>query len=257
MNHVSFMLYPIVFLLFTTVSVFSQGLPPLIKKSYTMVWNDEFNGKQLDMDKWNHRDLNKKRNVAFVKAENSYLDGKGHCVVTMTKAGDEYHIGQISTMYSYLTRYGYFECRAKVHHEFGPHSAFWIQSPYLAQGGDPSVVGAEIDIFEYIKPDPDKIWQTVHYGGYTQDKHKVTHTTVTVEGLKDKFHTYGLEWLKDEYIFYIDGKETWRTKEGVSQIAEFMILSMECSGWGGDHTKGNFPDEVVFDYVRVYKKKNN
>ena len=43
---------------------------------------------------------------------------------------------------------------------------------------------------------------------------------------------YSLVW-NDEYIFYVDGKETWRTTEAVSHRTEYMILSAELSGWGG------------------------
>lgn len=240
---------------FYGISAHSQSLPEHIKENYKLVWNEEFEGTELDMETWNHRGLETTRNMGIVKAENSYLDGKGNCVIELTQNGEEYHIGQISTMNSYLTRYGYFECRARMNHEYGPHIAFWIQSPYLSQGGDPETIGAEIDVFEYIKSDPDKIYHTIHYGGYEKDQHKRSGGTVTVDNIKKGFHTFGVEWLKDEYIFYVNGKETWRTKKGVSNIAQYMILSIECCGWGGDVTKAKLPDEVVFDYVRVYKKK--
>ena len=116
-------------------------------------------------------------------------------------------------------------------------------------------MGAEIDVFEYVKTDPDKIYHTVHYGGYAEELHKKSGGVAEVEGIRKSFHTFGVEWLEDEYIFYINGKETWRTKEGVSNIAQFMILSIECCGWGGDVTEANLPDEVIFDYLRVYKKR--
>jgi beta-glucanase (GH16 family) len=85
--------------------------------------------------------------------------------------------------------------------------------------------------------------------------HKTVGQKVTDTGIKSGFHQFGLEWTKDEYIFYVDGKETWRSSSAVSQRKEFMILSTELTGWGGDPALGNFPDEVVFDFVRVYKVK--
>jgi len=34
------------------------------------------------------------------------------------------------------------------------------------------------------------------------------------------WHTFGLSWKPDEYIFYVDGKETWRTKRAISHAPE-------------------------------------
>ncbi|MFC2125307.1 family 16 glycosylhydrolase [Bacteroidota bacterium] len=248
------LLYTVI-LICNTPQLIAQELPKHIIKEYKLVWNEEFEGTELDLETWNHRGLETKRDISIVKTENSYLDGKGNCVIELTKVGEEYHIGQISTMLSYLTRYGYFECRARMNHEPGPHIAFWIQSPYISQGGSPDKIGAEIDVFEYLLKDPEKIYHTVHYGGYSEELHKKSGGSVKIDGIEKGFHTFGVEWLKDEYVFYVNGKETWRTREGVSNIAQYLILSIECCGWGGDVTKSKLPDEVVFDYVRVYKKK--
>ena len=35
-----------------------------------------------------------------------------------------------------------------------------------------------------------------------------------VPGVMEGWHTFSLLWLPDEYVFYVDGKETWRTKAG-------------------------------------------
>lgn len=233
----------------------SQDLPAHVARDYQLVWQDEFEGKRLNSDIWNHRGLETQRKMGIVKEANSFLDGQGNCVIQLTKVGEEYHIGQISTMLSYSTCYGYFECRARMNHEPGPHIAFWLQSPKMSTGGDPATAGAEIDIFEFIMPTPNRIYHTVHYGGYAPDKHQQVGGTVDIEGIREGFHSFGLEWLEDEYIFYVDGKESWRTREAVSKIPQYLILSLECTGWGGDPGKAQLPDEVVFDYVRVYKKK--
>ena len=237
------------------IPCYPPEVPEHIKKDYQLVWNEEFDGSQLNLEVWNHRGLESVRKLGIVKAENSFLDGQGHCVIQLTKEGGQYHIGQISTMLSYLTRYGYFECRARMNHELGPHIAFWLQSPDMSKGGDPATAGAEIDIFEYILPTPDKIYHTIHYGGYAPEKHQQVGGVAEMPGIQEGFHTFGLEWLEDEYIFYVDGKVTWRTKEAISNVSQYMILSLECTGWGGDPDKAKLPDEVVFDYVRVYQKK--
>ena len=51
--------------------------------------------------------------------------------------------------------------------------------------------------------------------------------------LRNGFHTFGLWWKPDEYVFYVDGKETWRSKAGgVCQVPEYMLLSDEIGLYG-------------------------
>ena len=42
----------------------------------------------------------------------------------------------------------------------------------------------------------------------------------------NSFHVFSVEWTPKRYIFRIDGHEVWRTREGVSDVHEFLILSM-------------------------------
>ena len=61
------------------------------------------------------------------------------------------------------------------------------------------------------------------------------------------WHTFGLWWKPDEYIFYVDGKETWRTKAGgVCQVPEYIKLSDEIGNWGGDIKKATLPDQFLW-----------
>ena len=140
--------------------------------------------------------------------------------------------------------------------ELGPHVAFWLQSPTIRDTTDnPKKYGAEIDIFEYHRNNnATTVYHNLHWSGYGK-QHKHSGTSIQIEGIDKGFHTFGLEWDADKYIFYVDGKETWRTTEAVSHTPEFLILSAELTGWGGDFAKSKFPDNVIFDYVRVYKRK--
>ncbi|MGB1248803.1 MAG: hypothetical protein ACPG4Z_07940, partial [Chitinophagales bacterium] len=60
----------------------------------------------------------------------------------------------------------------------------------------------------------------------------------------------------DAYIFYINGKETHRIEEAISQVDEYIILSLEVGDWAGDIQKAILPDYFIVDYVRVYKKSD-
>jgi len=74
-------------------------------------------------------------------------------------------------------------------------------------------------------------------------------------GLTMDFHTFAVLWTPEEYVFYADGKETWRTRAGgVCQVPLYIKLSdeAESKGWAGDLSKANLPDQFQVDYVRVY-----
>jgi hypothetical protein len=70
-----------------------------------------------------------------------------------------------------------------------------------------------------------------------------------------------LDWYRDQYVFFTDGKETWRTTDGgVSQAPNFIVFSEEIGNFGtgpdawgvGPIEKANLPDYFYVDYVRVY-----
>ena len=219
-----------------------------------LVWHDEFDGNSLDMKKWSYRQLGPRKGGFNVK-EAVTLDGRGRLAITTTKAGTRYHTGMIATHGKLERAFGYFECRVKLQTQPGHWSAFWMQSPRLGKVvGDTKQSGTEIDIFEYLSKRGDNIQHTLHWDGYGKD-HKSAAKVVASRGLTKGWHTVGLEWKKDEYVFYVDGQETWRTDKAVSHTPQYIILSMEVGKWAGDIAGAKLPDRVYFDYVRVYKAR--
>jgi len=129
--------------------------------------------------------------------------------------------------------------------------------------------GTEMDIFEgpyyrcRLPLFKNAVSTNLHYDGYGKAHRMKNVGKFRVKDPYDTFHTYGLEWNENEYIFYIDGVEAGRSSfGGVSRAPQFLILSVEhnlggLSGWPGDIRK-NKPGEMtdfVIDYVRVYQYK--
>ncbi|RQP12286.1 MAG: glycoside hydrolase family 16 protein, partial [Parapedobacter sp.] len=182
------------------------------------------------------------------------LDGNGNLVIRVTKEGNKYYVGQVTTDGHFNPKYGYFECRAKMNKYIGPHIAFWLQSPTMGNQpyNNPAVNGAEIDIFEYHRKTPGQIWQTIHINGYAA-YHQSQGKQIPYPTVDTGYHTFGLLWTDSVYQFFIDGYKTHETSFGLSQRTEYMILSTELTGFGGDPALGSYPDSVVYDYVRVYQ----
>lgn len=230
--------------------------PAIPVKGYKLVWSDEFDGTTLDMRKWGYRCLGPRRDAVNVK-DTVTLDGNGHLILTTKKQGDIRHTAMIGTQGKFEATFGYFECRAKLQTQFGHWSAFWLQTPTMGNPLDnPAAAGTEVDIFEYHKKlGKDVVVHNLHWDGYKKN-HKHVGGKATVPGLSKGWHTFGLLWTEKEYVFYVDGTETWRTNKAISNRPEYIILSLEVGTWAGDIANAKLPDSLHIDYVRVYQESN-
>ena len=225
-----------------------------VGKEYKLVWSDEFDGDTFDLSKWGYRGLGPRRDAINVK-NTVALDGQGHLVLTTKRSGDEYHTAMIGTQGKFEATFGYFEVRVKLQTQVGHWSAFWLQRPREdAPLWNVRAGGAEIDIFEYLRNDGDRIRHNLHWDENDKENPKHRGHVATVPGLSAGWHTVGLLWTEDEYVFYIDGRETWRCNEGVSHRDEYIILSLEVGKWAGEIAEAKLPDHLYVDYVRVYQK---
>jgi beta-glucanase (GH16 family) len=252
MKHIAvLLLLPTAFLLTTTLYAQDDLLPSApAGKTWKVIWNDEFDGTKVDESKWDVApDAPRKGGWWMRKAVS--LDGNGNLVIRTFKESDKYATGCARTKGKFEHAFGYYEARCRFQHEQGHWSAFWITGSGVSKIGDEGRDGTEIDIME--KPWLDeRVQHTFHWDGYGK-AHRTEGKVAKIPGVMQGFHTFGLWWKPDEYIFYVDGNETWRTKAGgVCQVPQYILLSDEIGKWGGDITKAKLPDQFLVDYVRVY-----
>lgn len=223
------------------------------KWDYELVWEDHFNGEALDPRKWAVRGVGP-RALGFVSAEAVKVEG-GYLKLRALRKEDRILLGAVGTQGQFMTRYGYFECRAQLHQSPGIWPAFWIQSDRIAQGEDPAIYGAEIDIMEYFKKlGTDIVSHNVHwaYGPNQMTTHGMQSHRA---GVSRGFHTFALEWTPEKYAFFVDGYKYYEVTVGLSHIEEYLILSMEIPANPEDIKHMTLPDEFVVDYVKIYKKR--
>ncbi|PVD49410.1 hypothetical protein DC498_25210 [Terrimonas sp.] len=226
------------------------------KQGYTLYWEDEFNGNALDTTKWEVRGIGP-RALGHVSRE-AVTIGNGYLYLHALKRNDSMLISAVGTENKFMTTYGYFECRAQLQQSPGVWGAFWLQSPKLSGGADPAIYGAEIDIMEcFRKLGDDIVSHNVHWGPYGPKQQTTRGMQSYLKGVGSGFHTFALEWTPDKYIFYVDGYKFYEVNKGISQIDEYIILSMELPNEIKDLAKTKFPDAFVVDWVRVYKKRGN
>lgn len=220
---------------------------------YELFWQDDFDGDALDPQKWAVRGVGP-RALGFVSPEAVTVED-GCLKLHAIKQDDRILLGAVGTQGRFMTRYGWFECRAQLQKSPGVWAAFWIQSTEIAKGEDPAIHGAEIDIMEcFRKLGPDIVSHNVHWA-YGPNQQTTRGMQSHLEGVGEGFHTFALEWTPEKYVFYVDGLRFYEVTAGLSHIEEYLILSMEIPSKPEEIRNTVFPDVFVVDYVKVYKKR--
>jgi beta-glucanase (GH16 family) len=238
---------------FLTLSLSSIGQ---VTDTLTLIWADEFDGNELDDTKWATCPEWKRQGGSYWSPDNAWLNGNGQLKLNVTERNDSVFCGAIRTHNRYNQKYGYFEVRCRVPQIHGGWAAFWLM-PYGNKVGSLGNDGTEMDVFESINGWNGKVNQALHWDGYGAD-HQKESQSMTNWGLYDgQYHIFGMMWTPDEYVFYIDNVETWRTSAGgVSDVEQYMKLTMEVSNatWPGDwNNQTTKPITWTIDYVRTYQ----
>ena len=258
-------------------------------KQWKLVWNDEFDGAHLDRTKWDYRlHIMQTRHETWTE-RGVTLDGRGHLLFRLYEKDGNYYSSQLQTGANFMDRpsgtrpaqglrwpiaklespkflhkYGYYETRCMLPKQPGWWAAFWLQSPIIGSSLDPKLSGVEIDIMENFQRDGGvrhaAIWNGYGSNGMGRStKDPVTKLDRPQPALKDGFHTFGVDWSRDGYVYYVDGKETWRFNEVVSDREQFILIGTECKGYrkGGpdlELKQAVTPDYFIVDYVRVFNE---
>lgn len=260
-------------------------------KKWKLVWNDEFDGDTLDETKWSYR-LNfwGERANQFTDKGVS-LDGKSNAVFRpviengMLKSSqlqsgwnnfDELDLQALKDRFAgkrdkegymrfwclgdlkqpkFMHRYGYYEARVKFQKQNFWWSAFWLQAPAVGTLVDPGKCGIESDIMENFK-EGKLTAGNINYSPYVSDAGRVYYP-YEEDG---QYHRFGMEWSKNGYVFYFDGKEVSRTDSPISHAEQFILLSTEIKGYRKNEPKTEWTDDelndcFICDYVRVFDEE--
>lgn len=249
-------------------------------KRWDLVWADEFDGDTLDRSKWDFRlHLMQQRHHTFAE-DGAVLDGNSNLLLTLHERDGHFYSPHLQTGSNYLDRpgqaygkftwpvaeireplfmhrYGYYEIRCKLPTQPGWWAAFWLQSPTIGATLDPGQAGVEVDIMENFTRNG-IVSHNNHWNGYGADHEHVGSGERRLTDTADGFHVFGLDWSPNGYVYYIDGKESWRVDGPVSHREQFVMVSTECSGYRhGDQPapelkRAALPDYFIVDYVRVF-----
>jgi beta-glucanase (GH16 family) len=187
---------------------------PVWGQSYQLVWEEEFDGTQLDPAKWEAQVGDGcpqlcgwgNNELQYYRAENATVaDG----VLTITAleetfGGYDYTSARIRTKNLGDWTYGRFEMRAKMPIGQGIWPAFWMLPTDEVYGT--WAASGEIDIMEYLGQQPDRVFGTIHYGGtFPLNQSSSNSFTLGAGNFNDDFHEFALEWDPCEMRWYVDG----------------------------------------------------
>jgi beta-glucanase (GH16 family) len=255
-------------LLLISLAAFSAQRP------LQLVWSDEFNGpadNPPDPAKWtydtgnNNGWGNRELEIYTKDPANAHMDGKGNLVIHAEPAASGgYSSARIKTQGLFAAGPGgRVEARIKVPRGAGMWPAFWMLGNTFNNRNWPQC--GEIDIMESIGKEPSLNHGSLHGPGYSGGKPK-TAIYALPEGKKfaDDFHIFAIEWTATSVTFFVDDTayETVHDTDipaGTQWVYNqpfFILLNVAVGGnfAGPVGSETVFPQEMLVDYVRVYKQ---
>jgi beta-glucanase (GH16 family) len=235
-----------------------------------MIFDDEFDGKQLDLTKWYRCFDWCDENVGYSYGppydlewywkHNVSVSG-GFLHLTAKKQAEQgyyFTSGVITTggsqtePPSFSFQYGYMEMSAKFPPGKGMWPAFWLLP---ADGSWPP----EIDAMEWQGGTPTIDYATIHWGVERNGHHPSSGTSYdTGIDLSTGFHTYGLDWQADSVTWYFDGKaiKKFTKVNDIPHKPMYILVDLAVGGWiSFPDSSTHFPATMLVDYVRVWPTK--
>jgi beta-glucanase (GH16 family) len=257
--------------------------------TYKLVWADDFNGKKGTLPNpkvWTPElgGLNQNGELEFYTKDpaNLALDGSGHLLITANRIADQSQMAinsspaidrmlnacnacqftsaKLKTATKLSFQYGRIEIKMKTPSGLGTWPAFWMLGKDLLNG-IPWPDSGEIDILEQKGSMPETAFGTIHGpklpggagGGYGS-------TFTSQMALTSGFHTYAIEWKKNQIDFFVDDNLYFTAAANDGQSGTwvynqpfFLILNLAMGGeFTGDLDPAMNKAQMSIDYIHFY-----
>lgn len=251
-------------------------------KFYSLIWNDEFDGLELDTSKWNYIEYSGEGQNGMKSSRSRKIFHYDGSTMTMIPTKDEtsYYGGMLYSDTKFTYKYGYLEISAKLPNAGGFWSSLWLCGKGHAGGVKPEVLlYPEIDVNESDGNGKAVAANCHSWPGGVGTEAGYRHTSCDAKYAKDKvryaldgrsynddFHTFGFLWTDKEMTFTCDGEiyftfDTTTCEQDVLTYNQhqFLIISLAV---GLGHGSKMTTDESVWtdgraeysvDWVRLYQ----
>lgn len=159
----------------------------------------------------------------------------------------EYTSGMMTTYRKFSQKHGRCEISCRVPKGTGLWPAFWLLPEPL--GWPP-----EIDVFEILGQEPNKIYFTHHWNDDQKQKRSAGGTWEGPD-LSREFHVIAAEWSPEGIVWFVDGVERSRSRGPEPAQPMYLLVNLAIGGWPGPPDNSTpFPCYLEVDYVRVYRR---
>jgi len=249
------------------------------KSDWVLTWSDEFNGPDgapVDSQKWNqatggHGWGNKELEYYTTSTRNAHLENGSLVIEAISEPYTgpdgihrDYTSARLNTREKFSQAYGRFEARIRMPVGKGIWPAFWLLGDNIKSVPWPGC--GEIDIVENLGSEPSIAHGTIHGPGYSGDNGIGSPFTLPEnQRFTNEFHLFAVEWEPGEIRFFVDDNLYARRRptdlpRGTKWVYDhpfYILLNLAVGGkWPGkpDETT-QFPQRMLVDYVRVYRRK--
>lgn len=244
-------------------------------REYALVWADEFDGEELNMDNWNYQvepagRFNDEWQRYTNDSKNAYVEN-GNLIIQAVHEGedhgmDQYTSARMNTANKQAWKYGKIVASIKLPQGKGIWPAFWMLGANINEnGGDtPWPQCGEIDILElYGSKDDGVVEANIHYADATNNHAMLGAKSYELpEGkFADAYHVFELVWDEKEVVWLVDGTDYASFSIAKDELSEFhkeffILLNIAVGGnyAGRPDDSTIFPQKMYVDWVRVYQK---
>lgn len=242
-------------------------ITPLSYPSMELVWSDEFNGTELNLQDWNYEIGNGcpdlcgwgNSELQLYSEDNTEVKNGKLVITAENPMGKIYSSSRLTTKAKQEFKWGRIDIRAKLPFGQGIWPAIWMLGANI--DNIPWPVSGEIDIMEMIGQQPGTVHGTAHFD---RDGHQFSGTGWSLnapEKYADKFHVFTILWQKGQIEWFVDYNKffTIKAKEvGFNYPFNdpfFIIANIAVGGqWPGDPDETTlFPQTMEIDYIRVFQ----
>jgi beta-glucanase (GH16 family) len=256
---------PIIVIAMVAAGLRADAAPIPDLPGWQLAWQDEFEGSEVDEEKWELIDLQNSHNneKQYYRPEQASIV-EGNLRITATNqplANKRYRSARLESREAFPV--GRFEARIDLPTTQGMWPAFWLlpkSAPWPTRG--------EIDILENRGSEPYVVSSAYHWQtnpGPCCDQHEFVFDEYGAiqDGQRvnyhSGFHIYAVEWEASQLRFYVDEVLHFAVNETANRpIFETpmnIILNLAVGGDFGGNPNGTtvFPQFMDVDYVRVWQ----
>jgi len=240
--------------------------------AYSLVFNDEFNGSDIDPTKWNtsmawgpdvvineeiqhYVDTQANPDAAY----NPFLFDGEALIISASETpeafadaaqGQPYVSGALTSLGNFDFSFGYVEARVDLPEGAGLWPSIWML------GSEFEDLKPQLYVLEYNGGNTNSVFHNYNYTDAEGNLRSPRQHEVTVNDVSSGWQTIGLRWSEEELVFYVNGFPTFQVNgENVASQSMYLLMNLAVGGIWVDAPDASTPSPAEFkvDYIRVYQ----